>query len=182
MAPEPLPEASIADLVEEGELIASSSVRLAVKNLIIMGSLSEGLDYDEQRYTQAARDELLELAREKDDDADRVAQDAAQASERAGRGQSFHDYREVDGAILERRELYARQLASHLRTLADDEGYARGLAMRARESAWDEIATSVKAKLARANAPLDEGYAEHRDERLRLVLGDLRKLERRSAS
>jgi len=179
VAPERLPESAIDDLVEEGELLAAVAVRLAVKNRIILGSLRDELDYDEERYVSAVADELIALADERDADADRIAADRADAGNRSGRAEHFHDYREADASTLERREEYSRRLADRLRTLAGDDGFARDTATKAHEAAWDEIAASVKARLTRAATIGDEpDYVIERMDRLRELTRDLKKLER----
>ena len=90
--PEPLPESSIDDLVAESELLVGAAVRLAVKNLLILRSVRDGLDYDEELYIAAAREELLLLAAQKRGDAERTAEARADALKRSGRAQHFHDY------------------------------------------------------------------------------------------
>jgi hypothetical protein len=154
--PEPLPEAHVDDLVAESELLVGAAVRLAVKNLIILGALRDGLTYDEQRYVDAARAELALLAEEKVADAARAARERASAGQRSGRAEHFHDYREADALILQRRERYSLRLATRLRELAADDEYARGLAVAARDAAWHEIADSVRAKLAKAAISVDD--------------------------
>ena len=179
VAPEAIPPASIDELVEEGELISAAAVRLAVKNLIITGSLRDELPFDEERYRAAVADELRALARERDDDADRIAEDRARAAGRFGHAEHFHDYRSEDAVILRRREDYSRRLAVRLRELAGDEEFARETAARAQEAAWDEIASSVKARLTRAATIADEpDYVIERIDRLRELTRDLRRLER----
>src|SRR5690349_9148825 len=63
----------VEDLIDEAMLIAASGVRLAVKNLIILRSVRDHVDYDEERVVAAVREELHNLADEKDGDADRLA-------------------------------------------------------------------------------------------------------------
>ncbi|CAN5345337.1 hypothetical protein BH09ACT5_BH09ACT5_24800 [soil metagenome] len=54
--PEDPPPASMDELLEEGELISAAAVRLAIKNLIITGSLRDELAFDSDRYTAAVAD------------------------------------------------------------------------------------------------------------------------------
>ena len=173
------PPASMDDLLDEGELISAAAVRLAIKNLIITGSLRDELAFDSGRYTAAVGHELELLADERDADADRIAADRAGAMKRSGSAQHFHDYRSADASTLERREQYSRLLAGRLRALADDEEFARTTAARAQEAAWDEIAASVKARLTRAATIADEpDYVIERMDRLRELTRDLKRLER----
>ena len=179
MAPDDPPPASMDDLLEEGELISAAAVRLAIKNLIITGSLRDDLSYDSDRYTAAVADELLLLADEREADAERIAGDRAGAVTRPGSAQHFHDYRSADASTLQRREEYSRRLAGRLRALAGDGEFARTTAARAQEAAWDEIAASVKARLTRAATIADEpDYVIERMDRLRDLTRDLRRLER----
>lgn len=181
VAPAERPPASVDDLLEEGELLAASAVRLAVKNRIITGSLRDELAFDEARYVAAVADELLALADEHDADGDRIAVDRASAEQRLGWAEHFHDYRSADAATLRRREDYSRRLAERLRELAGDEEFARTTAARAQTAAWEEIAASVKARLTRAATIADEpDYAIERIDRLRELSRDLRRLERRA--
>ena len=179
VAPEALPQASLDELVEEGELISSAAVRLAVKNQIITGSLRDQLAFDEERYREAVSGELLALADEREHDADRLALERAEAASRPGWAETFHDYRSVDADTLGRREEYSRRLAARLRELADDEEFATQTAARAQEAAWGEIAASVKARLTRAATIGDEpDYVIERLDRMRELTQDLRRLER----
>jgi len=172
--PEALPEASIDDLVAESELLVGAAVRLAVKNLLILRSVRDGLDYDEQLYLAAARDELLVLAEEKRGDAERTAEARADALTRSGRAQHFHDYGERDIAILERREAYDWRLAERLVELAGDRDYAAEMVAAARDAAWHEIAESVRAKLERAAVSSDDrDYHLDRQWRLEELTRDL---------
>lgn len=172
--PEPLPEASLDDLVDEGELLSLASVRLAVKNLIILGSLRDRTDFDEERYVRAVGDEFLALASEREGDAERVAAELKSIDQRPGRSTHFHDYRRVDAATLERREQYARAHASRLRELAADRERALQLVTVARDLAWEEIAASLRAKLVRAaDQHKQPDYLVERGEKLRLLESDL---------
>ena len=181
VAPEPRALASMDDLLEEGELISASAVRLAIKNRIINGSLRDDLAFDEARYVAAVADVLHALADERDADADRILADRTEAQKRNGRAEHFHDYHAADASTLERREEYSRLLAVRLRGLAGDEEFARTTAARAHEAAWGEIAASVKARLHRAATIADEpDYQIERIDRMRELSHDLARLERDS--
>lgn len=178
-APKALPPASLDELVEEGELLSGAAARLAIKNLIILGSLRDGIPFDQSRYADAVGDELRALADERDADAERIEADRAEASGRAGHAEHFHDYRDADSSTLARREQYSRRLAERLRELAGDEQFAQTTVTRAQEAAWDEIAASVKARLTRAATIGDEpDYVIARRDRLRDLARDLRRLRR----
>jgi hypothetical protein len=175
------PEPTLDELVEEGVLIAGAAVRLAVKNLVILGSLRDQVDYDERIYVAAVRDELLGLANEKSDDADRLGSVAEGASTRAGRATNHSDYRSVDVAILSRRQMVALRLSRRLRSLSEDDEYLRGLAQSAHASAWEEVAKSLEERMISARIVEDDQYRRERGERIMEVLGDLGELEADSA-
>lgn len=176
-APALQPEATLDELVEEGVMIAGSAVRLAVKNLVILGSLRDQVDYDERIYVAAVRDELLALANEKSDDADRLGSVAEGASARSGRATSHSDYRSVDVAILSRRQMVALRLSRRLRSLSENHEFLQGLARSAHESAWDEVAQSLEERMTSARIVEDDLYRRERGERIMEVLGDLAGLE-----
>ncbi|MGX5681525.1 hypothetical protein [Schumannella luteola] len=177
VAPAELPPASIDELVDEGVMIAAAGVRLAVKNLMIIKSLRDGLDYDQERYEEAVREELLNLADEKDGDAARIAGTREAASRRSGRPERHNDYRSVDSDALRRREDVSRALASRLREVSEDDAWAAGLVRDARASALDEIAASVRASLIGTSILVDEEYERERPKRLRLLSEDLFELQ-----
>lgn len=175
--PESVEDAPLADLIDEATLIAAAGVRLAVKNLIILRSMRDHVDYDEERVVQAVREELHNLADEKDGDADRLAQLRTDVKKRPGMPHHHDDYRFVDTATLKRREDVSRGLAARLRELSADDGYVRQMVAAAHAFAWEEIAASVKQKALAANEPVDDKYNEYRDDRLLRLIGDLADLD-----
>lgn len=177
VAPETLPEASLDELVDEGVMIAAAGVRLSVKNLMILKSLRDGLDYDRERYVAAVREELVNMALEKDGDADRIALTREKATLLEGRPAHHSDYRSVDAATLERRERVSRLLAERLRELGADEAWASSIVRDARAAALDEIAASVSARVLASTIRDDEEYRRERPARLRLLSEDLFELQ-----
>ena len=177
VAPEAVPPASFDDLIDEGVLISAAGVRLAVKNLMILKSLRDHADYDEARYEEAVRQELANLADEKDADADRLAKVRVEAYSRPGLPTHHSDYRLVDSGALLMRERLSRGLADRLRQLSEDREYVGELVALAQEMAWGEVAASVTAKAHEATRPVDDKYWEYRDDRLLRLLGDLSDLE-----
>ncbi len=173
VGPGEIPEVPLDEVVDEGVLIAAAGVRLAVKNLMILKSVRDGLDYDRDRYVQAVSEELLNLAHEKDADADRIAQTRQTAGTREGRPEHHADYRAVDSATLERRVEVSRSLARRLAELSGDRAWAEDLVARARSSALEEIATSVASTLIGTSIVDDDAYRQERPARLRLLAEDL---------
>lgn len=171
--PASLPPASVDELVEEGVLLAGAAVRLAVTNLMVVRSVRDRLDYDEERYVRAVREELENLAHEKDADAARLERVHDDAAQRSGRPVHHSDYRAVDADTLERRGEVSRALADRLRLLSGDETWARGVVVEARERALEAIEASVAARADRTPWHEDEDYHRQRPERLRALAEDL---------
>ncbi len=177
VAPEPVDEVPVSELVDEAVLIAGSGVRMAVKNLIILRALRDGANYDEARIIDSVRQELQNMADEKDADAARLAALRADIQKRPGQPAHHDDYRRVDSDMIERREDVSHGLAVRLRELSEDDDYVKQLVDVAHAFAWDEIAASVEQKLLAAAQPVDDKYEEYRDDRLLRLLGDLNDLE-----
>ena len=176
-APEIFDETPIDELVGEGVLIAASAVRLAVKNRIILGSVRDSLDYDENRNVAAVVSELLALAGEKESDAARIAVDGQAAQNRDGKPKHHADYRSADTATLKRREDVSARLAERLRELSEDSGYVRDLAVASHALAWEEFAASVEHKLEHSRMLQDnDEYLRDRDQRLAMLGIDLHDL------
>jgi len=177
VAPKERPEPPIDDLIDEGVLIAAAAVRLAVKNLMVLRSVRDGLNYDEERYVSAVREELANLADEKDGDALRVAGMSDAASRKEGRATHHADYRQADTDHLERREHLLRRLAQRLRELAEDDAWARDLVVASRAEALEDLAASADAvSLSERMQDTDE-YRELRADRIRNVKEDLLMLQ-----
>ena len=177
VAPKELAEPPLEDLIDEGVLIAAAAVRLAVKNLMVLRSVRDGLNYDEERYVTAVREELANLADEKDGDAMRVAGMSDAASRKEGRATHHADYRQADTDRLERREHLLRHLAQRLRALAQDDAWARDLVVASRAEALEDLAASADAvSLSERMQDTDE-YRELRSDRMKNVKEDLLMLQ-----
>jgi hypothetical protein len=152
-------------------------VRLSVKNLMILKSMRDHADWDVSRYVEAVRQELSNLADEKDGDATRIAALAHEARKLSGEATHQADYRSGDVESLRLRESVSRGLAVLLRELSTQDDYVTEFVEVAHAAAWEEIAASVEAQLLRAAMPLDDDYQKYRDERLFDLLGDLADLD-----
>ena len=173
VAPAERPEAPLEDLLDEGVLIAAAAVRIAVKNLMVVRSVREGLDYDEEHYVAAVRQELANLADEKDGDAMRVAGISEEASHKLGRATHHADYRQGDTDRLGRREWVLRRLAQRLRALSEDDAWARELVIASRAEALEDLAASADAVALYERLQDTDEYRELRDDRMRNVKEDL---------
>jgi len=178
-APEPTAPLPVAEIAEEGLLIAASAVRMAVKNRQIVRALRDRADYSEKAAVSAAREVFTALAREKRDDVDRLEDILDHARDRPGRAQHQTDYRGADAELLERREQVSDILADRLDDLAADDEYLHGIVDAARNAAWDEIGASIEAKLARRPELEDpDAYRAARSRRLKeFIAVDLPLLE-----
>lgn len=179
-APPPTQPLPVEEIAEEGLLIAASAVRMAVKNRQIVRALRDRADYSEKAAVSAAREVFRALAREKRDDVNRLEDILDHARDRPGRAQHQTDYRGADAELLERREQVSDILADRLDDVAEDDEYLRGVVENARDSAWDEIGTSILAQLARrpeAEAHTDEYKAERARRMKQLIAVDFALLE-----
>ncbi|MEQ1736085.1 MAG: hypothetical protein ABL886_06765 [Rhodoglobus sp.] len=173
--------ATIDEMVDDGVLIAASATRMAIKNVVVLKALRDRVDYSIERMTTAVRQELNNLASEKEFDAARQASESLRASARDGDSLNHSDYRQADTLALERRSEVSRRLAARLRELAEDEEFVGALVERSHAAAWQEIAASITSRAALSSgAPHDGNYDSERGDRLLALLGDLNDLDNQS--
>lgn len=139
---------TIADMVDEGMLMAEAAARMSLRNLLIVEAL-RGDGYDEQTANDAARDALIELAQQAQATAHRTADTRERAERREGRATHQHDYRRSDSSNLIRRARVYDEIAHRLRVTADDGVALAALVTRAREEAWDDVSGAIETKLDR---------------------------------
>ena len=165
--------------VEDGLLISRSTLVMATRNYIVVGTLRNGQTLDELDVAAFVADELRRMAHEQFGYAQRTEIDAIAAMHAVGALQHQHDYRPVDHDILTERSLVYESLATVLQQLADDDDYARGVADEARLAAWQEVGGVIEAHLdVEATAPTDPDYPRLRKARMReLREVDLPRLE-----
>lgn len=173
---------SIERSVDEGVLIASSTVTMDVKNYIIVGAIREGHPYDEAAVVSEVRRDLLALAHENQANAQRVQQLAVDVQTPRGAANDSEGYQVDDHPTLTRRGIIHVLLAAELERLSEDEKFVEELAERARVQAWADVGDAIEARLIDSlpRAP-DPFYEEDRDARLRaLVTINLRALEKQA--
>jgi hypothetical protein len=175
--PEPRALPSIDALVEEGLLIIESGVRLSVKNQAILWALRDGVPFDHLQYLRAVREQLLATAAESAEDAERIAAQLAHPVRGPGRWNA--DDEAAEPGRLERRLAVLRGLSTRLHALTDDESYLARLALSARDAAWEEIGTTVKATAMLAGRTDPHTTWDERDAALARVRFDLEELEAR---
>jgi hypothetical protein len=172
--PEPRAVPSIESLVDEGLQIVESGVRLSVKNQAILWVLRDGLDFDHNQYLDAVREQLLAVAAESAEDADRTADQLAEPGEESRYANTAEPGR------LERRLDVLMALVSRIHGLVDDESYLAGLALQARDAAWDEIGAAVTHAALHAGNGLERPTGDDRDWALAQVRFDLEEMEARA--
>jgi hypothetical protein len=162
--------APIARIVDEGLLIALSSVRMAVKNDIIVSGLAEHADYDTSRFTETTRRELLALAEENRESAIRVGRQRKEISASTWWLDLSED-QAMDLRQLKLRKRVHRRLATALTEVADDGDHLARLVRDSQKAASDEIQDAMHTRLMRLSIdPLDPEYMRHRAERTEMFL------------
>ncbi|HWH25867.1 MAG TPA: hypothetical protein VNT53_04400 [Pseudolysinimonas sp.] len=171
VAPPKQPPTPLEDLVDEGVLIVGSTVRMSIKNRIIVQAMRDHSDFETKLVAAAARSELRKMAEEKREDADRIQLALERALGRSGTALHQSDYRDADvDALALRGETY-RALADRLDELSRDADFVRALVERAREQAWDEVSASLEGRLAGdAVSASDPDYLEGLEDRKRLLI------------
>ena len=162
--------APISRIVDEGVLIALSSVRMAVKNDIIVAGLGEHADYDLARFADSARREMLALARENQESGERVRAERKELTSSTWRYDLTQDQL-MDLRQLKLRRRVHKRLALALRNLADDEEQVGRLVADAQHAASEEVQDAMHTRLMRLSIdPLDPDYQLHRAERTEMFL------------
>lgn len=135
--------------MEEGLLIATTAVRMQVKNYIIMAALRRSAEYDPADLAAVASAEFEVLAQQNDAFA----------------------YKQTEDRYID----IHRSLAEALRNAAHDSDRVAGIVEQAREQAWNEVGGAIVAKLAGADeSGHDPDYEREKAARLRtLVTVDL---------
>ncbi|RLK52724.1 hypothetical protein C7474_0677 [Microbacterium telephonicum] len=173
------------DVVAEGLYIASAATRLTLKNAILVHILAEGEDFDEERYVPEAREALLALAAEAEDDAERTERERKTARGRYSDSSGTHDYRSRDVRNLRRRNKQSLHVAKELRARAENDVELHKLIADARDAAWHEVAGNIDRvlRIEAARPDLDPDYDRMRIARMQaLRLVDLPRLRSRRRS
>ncbi|MBN9153664.1 MAG: asparagine synthase [Microbacterium sp.] len=166
-------------MVSEGLYVAAAATRLALKNRILVDILAQGGDFDVTHFVPEAREILLTLAEEADQDAQRMRDGRKLASRRFSDSDGTHDYRSRDVRNLKRRERQSQRVAKELRARAADDAQLRPLVEGAREAAWAEVSRNIDRtlRIEAARPDLEPDYAKLRDARMQsLRLVDLPRL------
>ena len=141
--PIPTPPPDIEAQIDDGVLVALAAVRLAVTNRLIVRSLRDGKDYDEQRVRLRVTKEILNIAVEKEKDAKRIRKVLETVGDKPGAADGPADFRARDAKTLKRRAKVSSGLAARLAELATDPDTVGEVADRAHSAFLDEFAVSV---------------------------------------
>jgi len=141
--PIPTPAPKIEAQIEDGVLVALAAVRLAVTNRLIVRSLRDGQDYNEERLRQRVTTEILKVAAEKEKDAERIRAILETVADKPGAADDASDFRARDAKMLKRRAKVSEGLAERLNELAVDPDVLGEVADRAHAAFLDEFAVSV---------------------------------------
>lgn len=174
-APEGLPAPpSMEDMVHDGLLLARATLRMNVKNLMLLSAIRDHEDFDEDRYITAFHDACHALATENMADAQRMDTLKEAAEGRTGRPQHPSDYRWEDAPLLDLRQQANIAVSQQLMAMSTDVEAARALIREARTSALSELADTVPPDWAAPN--IDPNYEAEHDTRVSLLKADLLEL------
>ncbi|WP_150307086.1 hypothetical protein [Planctomonas psychrotolerans] len=130
--------APIERVVDEGALISATTVRMAMKNRLIVDALRDGRRFDADVLRAAARAQFLVLARENDETAVRVDR---------------LDLPDDASAEHRRRPEVHRMLAAALRAAADDPERLTAIVCAARDDALQEVVDELTTRLVLRDRP-----------------------------
>ncbi|MBX0301502.1 hypothetical protein K2F54_16125 [Cryobacterium sp. 1639] len=160
----------LARIVDEGLLIALSSVRMAVKNDIIVSGLAEHADFDPARFAATTRRELLALAEENRESAIRVARQRKDLKASTWR-LDLSDDQQMDIRQFKKRTRVHKKLAGALTGVADDDDQIVRLVQEAKNAASAEVQDAMRTRLLRLSIdPSEPDYQLHRAERTEMFL------------
>jgi len=173
------------DAIGEGVAIATAAARLAVKNQILVGTIARGGTFEIDHYMDVARRELKHMAKESDEEADRLDKLRKRAKGRHSDPHGTHDYRDRDVRNLRRRAKQSTGVADRLRRMTDEPDSLRALVEEARVAAWGDVRGNLDRRLRVEGMRPDQDpdYDRMREARMQaLKLVDLQALssERRA--
>lgn len=155
----------LSRIVDEGLLIALSAVRMAVKNDIIMAGLAEHADYDLARFADTSRRELLRLALENQESAQRVRRQRKDLTSMTWRVDLSQDQLQDISQLKLRRRVH-RRMATALIEVADDDDRVAEIVRDAQVAASDEVRRAMRSRLIKlAIDPADPEYGRRKAER-----------------
>jgi hypothetical protein len=186
----PLPDASAARRrpvsiersVDEGVLIAQAAVAMDAKNYIIVEAIREGNRFNIDEVRARVKEELLELAEENADNANRLQQLSVDVQTPRGARDNSEGYESDDHPTLTKRAVIHMMLGAELERLCEDDEFVADLAERARVQAWAEVGGAIESRLIEsASVTPDRFYEDDKDARIRALYNiNLRALEKQA--
>jgi len=168
-----------SEAVSEGVSIASSAARLAVRNHILVETISRGEPFVAEDVAVYAREMLESLAQEQDTAAALAKKQRKKAWGRFSDPDGTHDYRDRDTRNLRKRQKQYARVAAQLRELAGDDTRVAELVEEARDAAWGDVEANLQRRLRVEGMTADSypDYAKLRAARMQaLRLVDLPRL------
>jgi hypothetical protein len=173
---------SIERSVDEGVIIAQSAVAMDVKNYIIVEAIRDGHPFNLEDVRARVRRELLSLAAENNDSANRVQGLAVEVQSPRGAPDNAEGYQSDDHPTLTKRGIIHVLLAAELERLSEDDDFVAELAERARVRAWSDVGDAIESRLL-GSLPKepDRFYEQDKDARIRALFNiNLRALEKQA--
>ena len=173
---------SIERSVDEGVIIARAAVTMEVKNYIIVGAIREDRPFDIDEVTNRVRHELLALATENNESANRVQGLAVEVQTKRGAPDNSEGYQTDDHPTLTKRGIIHVLLAAELERLSEDVDFVADIAEGARVRAWAEVGEAIESRLLGSLAKqADQFYEDDKDARIRALFNiNFRALERQA--
>ncbi|WP_336658487.1 asparagine synthase [Leucobacter sp. USHLN153] len=164
--------APVEEIAEQGLLVADVAVRMTVKNAIIMNALKRHVDYDAAKIDEMVRETTIDLAIERERDAEHIARMRDEIRDTGRSSWSESDYGNDDNRTLRHRQEVYERVAQELRGRAADDEYVRSAAERAREMAWGEIGTSLADRATHPyySGGASEEYQQARESRIQQLI------------
>jgi len=181
-SPEKRRPVSIERSVDEGVIIAQAAVTMDVKNYIIVEAIREGHPFNIDDVTAQVRRELISLAHENNDNANRLQNLSVEVQTPGGAPDNSEGYQTDDHPTLTKRGIIHVLLAAELERLSEDDAFVADLAERARTRAWAEVGDAVSSRLLdEMPTTPDKFYEDDKDARLRAFTNiNLKALERQA--
>ncbi len=136
------------DAIDEGVAIASAAARLAVRNHILVETISHGESFDPVLFTPFAQQTLLALADEQERAAERTHRQRKRAWGKFSDPDGTHDYRDRDTRNLRTRERQYAGVAKRLREMAAEPETVRAIIGQSRDAAWHDVEANLDRRLA----------------------------------
>lgn len=153
LAPKPAPRprrrlpkrelAPVAEIVEQGMMVADVAVRMTVKNKIIMRALKQQASYSTADTKEKVREALTDLIAERERDAENIEKMLTKINRFGYAAGGDTEYRSDDNSTLKHRQEVYQGVARQLRERLADSDYVAEIAQKATQLAWREVGESI---------------------------------------